>query len=445
MNVVILGMGTVGRSITELLAQHGHDVTVVDNDAAVIRQVEESLDVRAVLGSAADASLLFQVGVQAAHLCLAVTNVDEINLVAASVAKAMGAQRSIARVFSPAYREYSTFDYQRHFGIDRLLSLEHLTALELATVIRNPGSVAVENFARGLIEMQEIVVEPEAKAVGVALRDMHFPPGVRVGSITHGSQTAVAGPDDEVEAGDSVTLIGTRGDVDRVKRHFEHRTPSRQHVVIAGGGEIGYSLARILEGRRHSVTIVETDAQRCEVLANRLEGATILSGDATQLSLLEEERVGSADVFVATMGDDEDNIMAAVEAHELGTAKSMAVIRRPDYARVIEKLGIDHTVSPRLVMARQVLSYLTEGPVLSRTSFSGTDVLELEVQPGAPATRHTLRDLPLPKQALVAAIMREDYVRVPGADDGFSAGDMVVLLVQKDSMRDAVVVFASET
>ena len=444
MNIVILGMGTVGRSIAELLVASGHSVTVVDHDPSVLRAVEESLDVRAVEGLATDSSLLFQIGIPSADLCLAVTDDDATNLVAASVARAMGARRGIARIFSQEFREVSTFDYQRHFRIDRLLSLEHLTAMELATVIRNPRSLAVENFARGMIEMQEIIVEPDAKAIGVALRDIHFPPGVRVGSITHGSVTVVAGPDDEVEAGDSVTLIGTREDVDQVKRLFEQSSPSRQKVVIAGGGQIGYNLARVLQGPRHGITIIEANQARCATLANRLETTTVLNGDATQLSLMEEEHVGSADAFVATMGDDEDNIMAAVEAHELGTANTMAVIRRPDYARVIEKLGINRTVSPRLVMARQVLSYLTHGPVLSRSSFSGTEVLEIEVQRNAPATRYTLRELPLPKQCLVAAIMREDHVRVPGAEDEFHVGDIVVVLVQEESMDRAMQLFSSE-
>ena len=125
------------------------------------------------------------------------------------MAKAMGAKRTICRVLSEDYQEVSTFDCQRHFKIDRLLSIENLTALELATVIRNPESVAVENFARGMIEMQEIEVEADTNAVGVALRDMHFPPGVRVGSITHKKSSVVAGPDDEVEVGDRVTVSYT--------------------------------------------------------------------------------------------------------------------------------------------------------------------------------------------------------------------------------------------
>ena len=444
MNIVILGMGTVGQSIAEMLTGKNHSVTIVDRAPDICHDVAERLDVHAKEGEATNSSLMFQIGIASADLCIAVTDEDTTNLIACSMAKAMGAKRTICRVLSEEYQEFSTFDYQRHFKIDRLLSIENLTALELATVISNPESVAVENFARGMIEMQEIEVEADTKAVGVALRDMHFPPGVRVGSITHKKSSVVAGPDDEVEVGDRVTLIGTHEDVDQVKRLFEHINTARQSIVIGGGGRIGYHLARILEGPRNHITIFERDSARCAILAEQLPHTTVLHGDATQLRLLEEERIGQADVYVAAMGDDEDNIISAVEASELGTQKTMSVIQRTDYTRVVKKLGIDRTVSPREVAAKQVLSFLTYGPVLSRTSFSGIEVIEVEVQKDSPATKYPLQELPLPEQCLIAGIMRDDYVRVANADDAFKIGDVVVALVQADNLDEATVLFSTQ-
>ena len=157
MRIVVLGAGTVGGSIASLLCLHRHSVTVVDSVSEHVRHINETLDVRSLIGSASQSSVLFQADVGSADLCLAVTGDDEANIVAASMAKAMGAKRAIARVYAPVFRDLSTFDYQRHFGIDRLLSLEHLTALELARSIRHPGSVAVENLARGELEVHEVV------------------------------------------------------------------------------------------------------------------------------------------------------------------------------------------------------------------------------------------------------------------------------------------------
>jgi len=446
MRIVVLGAGTVGTSIAQRLCDDRHSVTVVDQDAAHVRRVNDELDVRAVTGSAAQSSVLFQAGVLGADLCLAVTGFDEVNLVAASMAKAMGARRTIARVYGPVFRDVSTFDYQRHFNIDRLLSMEHLSAMELAREIRHPGAVAVETFARGELEMQELVITQKTPAVGVPLRQLKLPAGVRIGSILRDGAMKIAGAEDRVELGDRVTLIGTRDDIDDVKDAFQREAPPKQNVVIAGGGETGYHLARVLEGRRYSVVLMERDRQRCEYLAAGLKHATVVNADAQRRAAMEEERVGSAHVFVACTGDDEDSIMACVEARELGAGTIMCVIGRPDYANVVGKLGIDHAVSPRDVTAREVMGFLNTGPVITRAPLEQgqpIDILEIEVMPGSPATRDVLAELALPPQCLIGAVMRESYVMVPGADDRFAPGDTVVALVDRSAVERTVAMFSS--
>ena len=438
MRIVILGAGTVGTSIAELLYHHGHSITMVDDDPVIARRLNNELDVRAIAGSAAESSVLFQAGVITADLCLAVTGCDEVNLVAASLAKAMGSRRTIARVFAPVFRDMSTFDYQRHFRIDRLLSLEQLSAMELARGIRNPGSLAVENFARGELEVQEIRIREETRGVGLPLKELALPKNVRIGSILRERKVWIAGAEDRIRLDDRITLIGRREDIDQVKDSFQTKHEPKKRIVIAGGGETGYHLARTLEGLRSSVLLMEQSEPRCEFLANSLKSATVVQADATRRAVLEEERVGKADVFVACTGDDENNIMAGVEAREIGAQTIMAIVSRPDYANVVGKLGIDLAVSPRDVMAKQVLGYLNVGPVVSRTPLADSDigVLEIEVLDGVPATEHVLANLKLPAQCLIAAVMREEFVHVPGADDRLKAGDTVVVLVD-DAAVDA--------
>lgn len=444
MNIVILGAGTVGTSIAEQLCANQQNVTLVDSSREALDRVEETLDVKTVCGSACDAITLFQAGVQSADLCLTVTNHDEVNLVGASLAKSMGSARAIARVFNPAYLDFSTFDYRRHFGIDRLLSLEHLTALELAKGIRLPGLFAVENFARGGVEVQEIAVEADAKAVGVSLRELKLPREVRIGLISNGQRAVIPGADDVIHAGDHVTLIGSLKELEDVKRLFEHKVPPRMNIIIAGGGEIGYNLALLLQRRRCKLTLMEADAARCEYLAHQLDATTVLHADATRQSEMEEARVGSADVFVAATGRDADNIVCGVEARELGSKRIMCVVRRPDYANVLEKLGIDTAVSPREVMARQVLGMVDAGPIIGRSDISGGDaeVWEVEVGADAPITAAPLKEIVL-HNSLIAAIEREDYIRVPGADDQLLPGDTAVVLVQKESIAETLELFKS--
>jgi len=318
MNILILGAGTVGQSLAELLCERGLNVCVVDEQADVLRRVEERFDVQTVCGSAFDASTLFQAGVLTTDLCLAVTSRDEVNLVSASVAREMGASRSVARVFNPILRDRSTFDYQHHFSVDRLISLEHLTALELARHIRSTSVVTVENFMRGGVEVQGITVGKQAKAVGVSLSELKLPRGVRVGVISRQHESFIAGAGDIVRAGDHVTLIGSRDELLSVTSWFEGGKSKRPRVVIAGGGETGLNLARLLERTRCRVTVLESDPERCDLIAERLPQCTVLLADVKSRADLEEARVGSADVFVACTGHDEENIVCGVEAKELG-------------------------------------------------------------------------------------------------------------------------------
>jgi len=441
MRIVVLGAGTVGDSVASLLCLPRHSVTVVDVDGDHVRHLNETLDVRGITGSASQSSVLFQAGVGSADLCLAITGDDEVNIVAASMSKAMGARRTIARVYAPVFRDLSTFDYQRHFGIDRLLSLEHLSALELARGIRHPGSVAVENLARGELEVHEVAVTANEKGVGKLLKDLRLPAEVRMGSITRDGKTWIAGAEDKIEISDRLTIIGMQSKIDEVKSLFCSEGNAKLGIVIAGGGETGYHLASILEGPRFGVVLMERDRERCDFLASHLKHTVVVNQDATRRANLEEERVGSADVFVACTGDDENNIMASVEARDIGAQTIMALVGRPDYANVVGKLGIDRAVSPREVIAKQVLGYLTSGPVASRThlgDLGDISVLELDVLPNAPITEHVLASLKLPEQCLIAAVIHEGFAKVPGGDDRLLPGDTVVALVA-DSVIDEVV------
>lgn len=440
MRIVILGAGTVGTWIADLLCRNNHSVTVVESNAEHVRAINAELDVRAIHGSASESAILFQAGVIGCDLCLAVTGADEVNIVAASMAKAMGARRSVARVYGRVFRDLSTFDYQRHFRIDRFISLEHLSAVEFVRAIRSPGSAVLENFARGELEVQEVLCDDKTAAMGKPLKEVKLRKEVRVGTIQRNGKTWIAGAEDSVEVGDHITLIGSREEIDQVKPKFEVRSTPIRSVVIAGGGETGLALARMLEGHRNHVTLLERDMQRCEFLARLLEHTTVVHADANRRAILEEERVGKTDVFVACVGDDENNIMSCVEAREIGARECMAIVQRPDYANVVEKLGINLAVSPRNVVARQVLGLLNSGPIISKKTLpgGGISIVEFEVMPGAEVTKHVLADLPLPPHCLIAAIMSSDYVHVAAADDHLTPGDTVVVLVDETAL-DAVV------
>ena len=444
MNIIVLGAGTVGASVAEMLCQQQHSVTVVDADPVRVKSMDDKWDVRAITGSASQSSVLFQAGVSSADICMAVTGRDEVNIVASSMAKAMGARRAIARVYSPVFRDLSTFDYQRHFGIDRMLSLEHLTAMELARSIRDPGAMLVEQFARGNLEALEFIVGQAGKATSGMLRELNIPANVRIGTIRRGKKMWIATADDQLEVGDRVTVIACRENMAPIRTLFKVTNGPVKRVVIAGGGETGLHLARMLESETFKVKIIEYDPDRCQVLAALLDNASVVNQDATLREVLEEERVGSADVFVACCGNDEANMMVGVEAKDVGSKRVLAVIGRSDYSKIVDRLGIDVAVSEREAMARQIVSFLNDGVIISRVKLPGglINVIELEVTEGSPATQTTLSEMGLPERCLVAAIIDQDYVRVPGANDQIKAGDMVVLLVEDDVEQSALSLFS---
>ena len=444
MNIVILGAGAVGSSIAEQLCSANHSVTVVERDPEKVRTINEKYDVRAITGSASQSSVLFQAGMISADLCLAVTGVDEVNIVAASMARKMGARRTVARVYGPVFRDLSTFDYQQHFGIDRLLSLEHLTAMELARSIRNPGSVVVEQFARGGLEVQELIIGQPGKVTQGPIRSIELPANSRLGTIQRANRMWIASAEDQLEVGDRVTAFSGPENIAAIRSLFKIEKTSPKRVVIAGGGETGLHLARMLEREAFKVMLIDRDKERCQILSGMLENTSVVNEDATVREVLEEERIESADFFVASTGDDESNMMLSVGAKDIGAKKVLAVIGRPDYGRIIERIGIDVAVSEREAVSKQINAFLNEGNLLSRAKLPGglISVLELEVGEGSAATAAALAEVGLPDRCLVTAIIRQDAVHVPGAKDQLVAGDVAILIVEEDVIGSAVSFFS---
>jgi trk system potassium uptake protein TrkA len=218
---------------------------------------------------------------------------------------------------------------------------------------------------------------------------------------------------------------------------------SRRRVMIAGGGETGYHLAGSLRNEDYRIVLLEHDAHRCDQLAKLLPDVTVVHANANRRSILEDEGAGTVDYFLACTGDDENNIMAGVEARELGAARVMCVVGRPDYANVVGKLGIDLAVSERDVVARQILGFLNEGAVISRRRLpnGAIGVYELEVMAGTRVTDATLADLPLSGRCLIAAIQRDGFIRVPTADDQLRAEDVVVALIDESVADECLAMF----
>lgn len=440
MKAIIIGMGEVGKYIAAVLTEEKHDVTLVDTDAWNLSKAEEMVDALALRGHGASMRTLRQANVKGADLVAAVTNRDEVNLLAALTAKELGARRTVARVTNREYLEDDERGYYHNLlGIDLVVSTQILVANEIHKLIKSIGAVAVETFADNRVEMVEIPVKGDARAVGKPLKDLSLPSNTLVAALLRDEQVIIPSGGDVVLAGDAVFLIGRMEKLPDAEKLFgKMRQQEASKVVIVGGGEIGYSVAKLLESESLDVTLIEEDSDRADELARMLHNTVIINGDGTDLKLLREERVQYADVFVATSGDDEVNLMSSLLAKNLGAKKTVTLVNRPDYIPTYELLGLDATVSPRLFAANQILKYAREGEVVavSLLAEGKAEILELIPQEESPIVGKPLMDINFPQGALVAAVATEDGAVVPGGRHVIRPGNNVVVFTKPEVRSD---------
>ncbi len=442
MNIIIAGAGEVGRYIAEVVVADAHDVTVIDADVAKAEELSNALDANVICGSASSVQVLKRAAVEKCDLFLSLTSDEEVNIVAASVAGRLGAGKTIARIDNVDFREGSAFSYQSHFGIDEMFSPKLFAALELASFIRNPGSLAVEYFAQGMVVMRQVIIEEGSGYIRKKLKELDIPKDVRIACITRDAEFIIPTGDTSLRAGDTIILIGETEMVSEFQRNFKWEKTDSQRIVILGGGRVALSLARRLKANDFRLTIIEQDASRCKSLASELPSATILQGDGTSLDLLMEEHVNTADFFIATTTYDELNIMSALQVKNLGVKKTLVLIHRPDFVHLIEELGIDQVVSPRAIMAREVLTTLQKGKerLLADMGAGEAEIMELHFKNKALAGS-TLQDIPLPKNALVLLIKRSDKVIVPSGETKLEQDDILLIICKLSDRKKTIRLF----
>lgn len=430
MNIVIAGAGEVGRHAAEVLAGAGNSVTIIERNPSVLRALEDQLDVRTLQGNCTHANVLQEAGVPKCGLYVAATESDELNLLSAYVAKGVGARKTVARVHHSVYFERRGLDYQKHFQIDELLCPEYLTAIAIAQTLRNPGALAIENFAAGNIEMQQLKVNGDVPAAGHVLADLKLPTGVRVALVVRQTESFIPTAATKIAEGDIVTIVGERSNFEAASRFFQKGETRRRNVVIMGATAMGVWLCRALRGRHFSVRLFGSDRERAEELSAKLSHVTVIDADPTDATVFDEEHIAQADAFVALTEDDEHNILAAAQAKSMGAKSAIAVLQRSTYLHLVEHVGIDRAYCPRFVAAREIQSLLDNGPVRVLVTLKDriADMYEIHVGKGAPAIGHPIREIKLPDPCILAGLQRGDDVHMPGAEDMLQAGDRLLAI-----------------
>jgi len=448
MNIIIVGAGEIGRYLASVLSQESHNISVIEKDAKLAADLDQTIDAKVIHGNGASVEDLVDADVGECDLFLSLTSSNTSNMMSASMAKAMGVEKVICRVHPGLQREEWLFDFKGHFGVDNIFSSERLAAIELAKYVRNPESIVVEELARGKIELQQVRVGKKVDACGLTLRKLNSPVGIRLALVSRGDQHFVPDADTVLEADDVVTIFGEP----RKLREFSVRLQGKQNkrerlkVVIFGGNEYGFSLAQMLESIECDVRIFEQDPALCAKLTDRLVNATVICADATVVADLEEEQVGDADFFIGTGGDDEDNVMSCLQAHTLGVQSCLTLIHRADYAAAISAsghhFGIKAAVSPREATRKEIQRFITTDRYHILEKFEGALLIEIRVGKGSIAAGHMVHEVSWPPGVVLVGQLRGVHADVPGPDEVLLAGDHLYAVVALSSMKPFVKLLA---
>ncbi len=442
MNIIILGAGQVGGSLTEHLTDEKNDVTVVDSSETALRQLQDRLDIRTVKGDASKPTTLAEAGAERADMLIAVTDSDEVNMLACSIAFTLyGTPTKICRIREVDYlKEEKRLFQSGAIPVDVTISPEHLVTEAIHQLILNPGSLQVLDFAGGKIRLVAVRAIDGGPIVGRELQEIreHMPSvDTRVAAIFRKSQNAIIPTGSTVvEPEDEAFFIAASENIRAVTSELRKLDAPYKRVMIAGGGKIGASLAKQLEAN-YQVKVIELNYNRCRQLSEDLEESIVLNGSASDSKFLQQENIANTDVFCALTNNGESNIMMSMLAKRLGAKKVITLITNPAYAELVGQ-EIDIAISPQQITISSLLTHVRKGDISNVHSLrrGAAEALEITAH-GNPKTSKVvgrrLDELDLPSGTTVGAILRGNGVIIAHGHVVVEEDDHVILFLTDPS------------
>ena len=440
MKAVIIGAGEVGYHIAKALSPK-NDVVIIEKDEGAARRVDE-LDVLVIEGNGANADLLSKV-LQNADLLVAVTGVDEVNIVACMTTKLITRSKTgwkdtktIARVSNPDYID-SPVTSRSQVGVDLMICPELALASEIADVLSSPSAIDAEMFAEGKVKMTEFAINPESRLVGKHMQDLQLADCCIVSAVFRDKEIIIPHGDDLIKANDHMVVVGKPEAMENLEAVFGSEVPHRTRILLIGCGIVGIYLAKLIDKEENvDLRIIENRKSRCIEVAEMLENALVLNGDGTDVSLLREENIEDMDVVVAVTDSDEKNLLCALLAKQLGAKKVIARADRSDYVPLFEMVGIDMAVSPREATVNEVLKLTMGKGIQTLTTIEGekAEIIEYTASDKSKIVGKPLNKVKFPKGALINMVVRGKETVIPRGDFVINPGDRVVIF----SMASAV-------
>ena len=450
MRVIICGAGQVGYGIAEKLSAEQNDVSVIDTSAQLIRMVRDNLDVRGFVGHGSHPTVLEQAGAAEADMIIAVTLHDEVNMVACQVAYSLfRTPTKIARIRAANYTQKEKLFGSDAIPIDVIISPEQVVTDYIKRLIEHPGALQVVNFAGGRVQLVAVRAFHGGPLVGNALRRLrkHMPNvDTRVAAIFRRDRPILPEGNTVIEADDEVFFIAARNDIRAVMSELRRLEHTYKRIVIAGGGNIGFRLAKSIESR-YSVKIIERTMERCEWLSEQLQRTVVLQGLGTDRDRLMKANIENTDVFCALTNDDEANIMSSLLAKRLGARKVMTLINNPAYVDLVQGHDIDIAISPQQATIGSLLTHVRRGDIVTAYSLrrGAAEAIEAIAHGDSRSSKvvgRMIEEIDLPEGCTIGAIVRGEKVLIAHDDIVIEADDHVILFVMdKRRIRDVEKLF----
>ena len=442
MNIIIVGQGKVGSTLSSQLSAEGHEIVMVDTDDGVLHLLQEKLDAATLCGNGAAAAVLEEAGAAHADLLIACTNGDELNLLSCMAARKLGTKNTIARVRNPEYDSNLRL-LKDEFHISLSVNPELTAAREIYRILQYPAFLRRETFLRDKAEVVELRVAPDSPLDGLKLMEL---PGLTeekalICAVERQGKITVPKGDFMLMAQDRISIVAQASGLVRLLKDLKIPAPRIRSVMIVGGSRIAQHVAGMLLKSKVRVTIIENDKDRCLELTAALPEATIICGNGTLQELLVAEGVGDMDALLALTGIDEENLTISLFANYLKVPKTVTKINRTEYLDVYNKAGVDTIISPKLLTANEIVRYVRamgsrsgESMIaLSRIMEGRAEAMEFAVPPKALYCNIPFKSLPCRKDALIAAIARGKELLIPSGNDVLKEDDRVVAVAPRNA------------
>ena len=445
MKTIICGAGEVGKSIAEKLSKEGFHVTVVDESKEHLKKISESLDVKTVIGVSSLPSILSSAGAKDCDILIAVTKSDENNMISCQIGYSLfKIPTKIARIRQQDYLkgEWISLYNKENLPIDAIISPENEVAKAIYRRLHAPGAIDMVELGHKKLKLIGLKCNDKCPILNISIRDLsekykHLMLNILL--VIRNDEKFVINSKSTLKLNDTVYFVVENDSYVETMKAFGHEETEAQKIVIIGGGNIGFSLAKKIEDEDKNITtrLVEFNKKRSEYLASNLNSVTVINGDGLENEILEEVDISNAGNFIAVTDDDEVNILSSLLAKRAGAQNCMTLINNSSYSSLLNNIGIDITIDPKLITISKILEKVRGGRIMSDYTIGDGfgEVIEAEILPNSGFANNKLKDMKLPKNIRVGAIVRSNKIIIPKSDTIFEEKDDVIFFSETESVK----------